>query len=253
MLKPLCIGACLLVGIACGKNAVPTAPSAPTATAMPAPTPTPPALTTFHLTGTATDDGGSPVPGASVSVYPYRGTNGQAAQPLLVVTDGGGFYSIDVNAMRYGVGPFSWIANARTEKSGYETAHDYAFPTTPDGSIASLPFHLYRVKRITAGDSVSLTILPGDGNCGSEDEFTCRTVRVLAPVNGTLTLDAVPASAAAQSLGLEILGGGVTYRCCSTPTSFHVSAGTEIVANVGIYWQSTASQAFTLNTSLRQD
>jgi hypothetical protein len=246
---------CGLLGtmVACGKNATPTAPSAPTTTpATPTPTPQPPALTTFHLTGMATDDGGAPVPGASILVYPWKGT-GQAQAPLSVVTDGSGFYRIDIDATRYIPGPLAWIATGRIEKSGYETTHGYAYPTTVDGSIASLPFHLYRVKRIAAGDSINLVVIPGDGNCGSEDEFICRTVRVTAPVDGTITLDAVPTLLTVQSLSLEVYVVFGVYRCCSTPTSFHVTAGTEVVANIGINWQSTASQAFTFNTSLRPD
>ena len=81
----------------------------------------------------------------------------------------------------------------------------------------------------------------------------CRSVSIVAPAGGVITVEALPADGGARpSLEVEIVSGG--GPCCSermgNPTSISVTAGTEIVANVEIAWGSPTSQSFVLNTTL---
>jgi hypothetical protein len=64
-----------------------------------------------------------------------------------------------------------------------------------------------------------------------------------------MTIEAVLTPSAANA-GLEIMGRGSAYHCCSLTASVPVTAGTEVIANVGAWWTSTASQSFVFNTSL---
>jgi hypothetical protein len=120
-------------------------------------------------------------------------------------------------------------------------------------------FHLHRIERITAGDSTSVTVAPDDTLCvnNSQDDATssnyvCRSVRVVAPSDGVMTLEAVSTQDGAHPpLELEIVGGDA---CCSlqNPRSIQVTARTEVIANVEMVLGWTTSQSFTLKTSMAQ-
>jgi len=237
---PLSVVAALVALIstaACGSNPSPAAPSAPSAAPAPVPFPT----STFHLTGIATDDDGNPVAGATVTIKPW--IYGNLNPPTVSgMTDGRGFYSIDFDA--YNPGGIVGLVNA--ESAGHDPSHYFL---KPSGQNASQNIHLYRIKRITAGESTVLTVLPSDTFCGDDDGFLCRTVHIVAPSDGLMTLEAVPTPSAANA-GLEILGQGVAHYCCSLTASVPVTAGTEVIANIGEWFTSTASQSFMFNTSL---
>ena len=83
---------------------------------------------------------------------------------------------------------------------------------------------------------------------GDNDEFVCRTVHIVAPADGAMTINVVPTQSGASG-GLEITGRGSAYRCCALTASVPVTAGTEVIANVGMWWTSTVSQSFVLSTS----
>jgi hypothetical protein len=87
-----------------------------------------------------------------------------------------------------------------------------------------------------------------------DDEWVCRTVRIAAPRAGTLSVTLVAHSPQDQT-GLEVYEsrpGGVRLRrgCCSAEVSMDVDAGTEVVANLLVWWTTSVSHSFTLNTSL---
>jgi hypothetical protein len=145
-----------------------------------------------------------------------------------------------------GGGDFTYVS-----ANGYANDYHYIRGTTQN-------VHLYRIERITAGQSKSVTVAPDDTLCvnnfqdfpGLGQDDVCRSVRVVAPRDGVLTIEAV------STLGgghppLEVETIGVS-PCCSermgNPTSIEMTAGTEIVVNVEIPLGSTTSQSFTLNT-----
>jgi hypothetical protein len=125
-------------------------------------------------------------------------------------------------------------------------------------------FHLYRVQRITAGDSTVVTVAPDDTLCVNNvqdmhpwpQEFVCRSVRVVAPGDGIMTLEAVsPQDGARPVLEVETVGdnpGRFGDPTLGNPTSIQVTAGTEVVAHVEIVSGSTASQSFVLKTSMER-
>ena len=119
---------------------------------------------------------------------------------------------------------------------------------------------LYRITRITAGDSTVVTVAPDDTLCvnnvqdspGLGPDYVCRSVRVVAPSDGIMTLEALSTQGGAHPpLEVETVGAAT---CCSerlgNPTSIQVTAGTVVVANVEMVLGSTTSQSFSLNTSM---
>jgi hypothetical protein len=252
MFKCGCVVLLVTLASACSGSRSPTAPAAtPSPTPAPIPAPVPPPISTFHLTGVATDDDGNPVAGANITIQPYQTTR---VPSVSVVTDGAGFYSVDFDAMRYF--PGGWVATSRAEKSAYELSTNYIYPATGTSQTALQNVHLYRIRRIAAGASLSLTVLPDDTFCGFNDEWRCRTVRIAAPTDGMMTVEVIPTESAAALTGLEMFVvvsmGSPPYRCCSRTASLPVVAGTEVVANVLLEWTARNSQSFTLNTSMTQ-
>ncbi len=233
-----CVVLLLISASACGGNGSPTASSAP---ATPSPAPILRPTSTFHVTGIVTDDDGSPVTGATVTIQPW--IYGGVVPSVSGMTDGRAFYSIDFDANRDAAGGVAYV---KGESSGHDPSYYYLIPPSASQN-ASQNLHLYRIKRITAGESTALTVLPGDTSCGDSDQFVCRTVHIVAPTDGTMTINAVPTPSAANA-GLEI--SAPSYRCCGGTTSIPVTAGAEVIANVGMWGNSTASQSFVLNTSL---
>jgi hypothetical protein len=224
---------------ACGDApAPPAAPSVVSPTSVPSLTPPSPPPT-IVLTGQVTDSTtASPISGATVSINGrYRTT-----------TDGSGNYSLTglLDAGRNG--DFTFV-------SANNYASDYRYIRGASQSV-----RLYRITRITAGDSMVVTIAPDDTLCvnnvqdtlGLGQDYVCRSVRVVAPADGIMTLEALSTQAGARP-GLEVETVGVS-PCCSermgNPVSIPVTAGTEVVANVEMVYGSAASQSVVLNSSI---
>jgi hypothetical protein len=222
----------------------PVAPSAPIAASTPV-TPIPPATSTFHVTGVVTEDDGNPLAGASVTIQPFVYSTPTSAIPSVSsTTDRSGAYSMDFEANRTWLG---LVGHVQAESAGHDTT-DYDILSGPVSQNASRNLHVYRIRRITAGESTVLTVAPGDPICGDSDQFVCRTVHIMPPTDGTMTIEAVPASSAVD-VGLESLGRSSPYRCCELTASIPVTAGVEVFAHIGIWSTSTASQSFVFRTS----
>jgi hypothetical protein len=236
MFRYVCIGLLVISGTACsGASTTSPTASAPTVSAS-----TPASnLATFHVTGVVSEDDGRPVTGAKVTIL---------NRPASGTTDASGVYRIDFETTRptNAAGLVGWV---RADSAGHDPSYNALFPTAGSQDV-SQNIHVYRITQITAGQSILLTVAPGDTSCGDSDEFVCRAVHIVAPTDGLMTLEGVPTPSAANA-GLEILGPA--YQCCSlTASSVRVVAGTEVVANVGMWWTSSVSQSFTLKTSLVQ-
>lgn len=237
----------LIVAPACSGNGLPTAPTtmpaAPTAT----PRPLPPAITsTFHLTGTATDDDGGPATGATVSLQP----SGYPTLPFVSgVTDGRGYYSIDFDAYHLDI-PRAILGVLIAESPGRDRFVEYPAAPATGGQNVLQDLHLYRIKRISAGESTLVTVVPGDTSCSEDGFFICRIVHVQVPTDGLLTMEVVPIPSATNT-GLALvddIGDG------SRPSkTIHVTTGTEVVVFIGMVWTSTVSESGVLKTSLAPD
>jgi hypothetical protein len=141
------------------------------------------------VTGIATDDVGAPVTSATVTVSvsapdpPYR-------RSTSTVTDARGSYSVDVDASY--TGPNVAFALVNADSPGHDSYVDYLVPGSDSQNTGrifiSKNLHLYRITRITAGESTAVTVVPGDTICGSSaDDLVCRTVHVVIPTDGMLT------------------------------------------------------------------
>jgi hypothetical protein len=199
----------------------------------------PPPTPTFSLTGRVTDSTSSgPIPGAIVSINGrYTGT-----------TDSLGNYSVAGFLDAGGNYNFTYVS-----ANGYASDYRYIRGTSQN-------VHLYRIARITAGDSTVVTVTPDDTLCvnnvhdtlGLGPDYVCRSVRVVAPSDGVMTVEAVSTQAGAHPpLEVETVGA---LSCCSerlgNPTSIPVTGGTEVVVNVEMAVGSTSSQSFTMKTSM---
>jgi hypothetical protein len=234
----------LMLASACsGSNPLPSAPSTPSV----GPT------STFHVTGIATEDDGNPVAGANITVQPWVDSVQKSVLSVVVVTDGAGFYRLDFAANRDAGG---FIARVKAESPGHDTAYYNIRPEVSTSQNASQNIHLYRIKRISAGESTVMTLLPSDTLCGGNtSESVCRKVHIVAPSDGLMTIEIVPTpSTGAYSLGAQVVGGPPGFFCgddddlCSIP----VTAGADVVATIGIFffWTFPDSQTFLLKTSL---
>jgi len=237
MFKTAWVVLLLISASACsGSNPSPTAPSTPSA-----------ATSTFHVTGIATEDDGNPVAGANITVQPWVDSVQKSVPSVEVVTDGAGFYRLDFDANRDAGG---FIARVKAESPGHDTAY-YNIRQLPTSQNASQNIHLYRIKRISVGESTVMTLLTSDSLCGSNtSEFVCRTLHMVAPSDGLMTIEIVPTpSAGIYSLGMRVVGVNGTGSCCDNPISIPVTAGAEVVATIGMFW-TQPDTSFPLNTSL---
>jgi hypothetical protein len=163
----------------------------------------------------------------------------------MAVTESSGYYTLpDQGGMTF------------IEADGYARDYRYVHGTTHN-------VHLHPIKWITAGDSTPVIVAPDDTLCvnnmqdspGLGPDYLCRSVRVVAPSTGVMTLEAFSTTNGPPPLlEVEIVVSG-NGPCCSerleNPTSILVSAGTEVVAHVEMPVGSATSQSFTLNTSMR--
>ena len=215
--------------------------------ASPIPRPLPPAITsTVHLTGTGTDDDGGPVAGATVTVEP----SGYPTLPSVSrVTDGRGYYGIDFDADHLDI-PRAILGFLIAESPGRDRFVNWTASPATGGQNVLQDLHLYRIKRITAGESTLVTVVPGDTSCSEDGFYVCRIVHVAAPTDGLLTMEVVPTPSATNT-GLALvddIGDG------SRPSkTIHVTAGTDVVVFIGMVWTSTVSESGVLKTSLAPD
>jgi hypothetical protein len=191
------------------------------------------------LTGRVIDStSAAPIPGAAVSI------NGRYASS----TDSSGNYSV-AGFLDAGLNTdFTYIS-----ANNYES--DYRYIRGTSHSV-----RLYPIRRMTAGDSTVVTIAPDDTLCvnnaqdspGLGQDYVCRSVRVVAPSDGVMTVAALSTQDGTRPpLEMETLN---VSPCCSermdNPLSIQVSAGTEVVVNVEMLLGSTTSQSFMLTTSM---
>jgi hypothetical protein len=177
----------------------------------------------FEVTGVVTDDQAVPVAGAYVTMARVE------ARPS-VVTDASGAYKIDFKATPFvnpGTGR-SFLARAEVLADGY----DEYWRTIDSASHFVENFRLHRIKRLTAGDSLVLSVTPDNGDCHADLYGPCGRVRVSAPASGNLRVEAVPTQEGAALPQLQVccVAGNERY---GNPITMSVTAGTESRVEVG--------------------
>jgi hypothetical protein len=200
----------------------------------------------FEVTGVVSDDAGRPLPGIAVTMRHWFGGFIQSPAAL---TDATGAYKIAFAANPWNEGS-SGKAAARAEliAYGYEWYYRTIFATGPH---LLQSFRLHPLQRIAPGESVVLPLAPDDGLCVTELSWTlataCRTLRVTAQANGSMTVQAISQGNAGQPL--------VSVCCVSgndrggNPVTLPVTAGTEFTVEVGLFGGFTTTQSIVVRTS----
>jgi hypothetical protein len=217
--------------------------------------PQPGGAVAFEVTGVGTDDDGKPVANAAVNFLFLVGLESYAQASG--VTDGSGFYRVRFSAV-LGALASGATAVATFVKPGYDGDTRWFRPTGHDTS-QTLNFHTYRSRQISAGESIVVSIAPGDALCNFaidafDPDYVCRIVHVVAPSDGIMRLEVLATEGGAPPRLEVVIGApgqpGYSLRV-ESPTSIPVTAGTEVPAMVEMRLPSTSSQTFTLKTSMR--
>jgi hypothetical protein len=196
---------------------------------------------TIVLTGQVTDGTTSaPIAGATVFINGrYQGT-----------TDGSGHYSLTGLLDAGGSSGSSDVT--RVSAMNYEWDYHYI-----RGTIQNV--RLYQIQQITAGDSKVVTVAPDDTLCVNDledtpewgDSCVCRSVRVVAPSAGLLTVEALSVQDGTHPpVEVQTMGIVPFIARMGDPTSIQVTAGTQVLVMVEISSGSTTSQSFVVHTSI---
>jgi hypothetical protein len=200
----------------------------------------------FEVTGVVTDDAGRPLPEIAVIMRHWSG--GHLLSPV-VLTDAAGAYKIAFSANPWNEGS-SGRAAARAELivEGYEWYYRTIF--APGAQLVE-NFRLHPLQRIAAGESGVLSMAPDDGLCVSGLSWTlarvCRTLKVRARANGSMTVQAISQGDGGQPL--------VSVCCVSgddrggNPVTLPVTAATEFTVEVGLSGRFTTAQSIVVMTS----
>jgi hypothetical protein len=223
-------------------------------------------LTAFQLTVVATNDSGSPVPGATVQqIYygarpagcvtcniPYGGF-------VLGATNSAGSFVGGFTAAPEGMDGFVGVSHAYayviTRALNFETDRQFVIGTATSSTQAA---NLRTMKQIVAGDSLSVTISPGDPVYQELDtapalvpNTLCRSFRVTAGSDGTLTVSAIGDGGVAPFLELDKPDESQLLTYGNGTVTKAVHAG-EIV-EVRVVWTiriGAGAQAFQVSTAV---
>jgi hypothetical protein len=106
---------------------------------------------------------------------------------------------------------------------------------------------------------VAVTIAPGDSLClnnvrdspGLGPDYVCRTVRVVALVDGTLTVDVTStATRTRPSLAVETIHPAPYLWRFENPVLIPVTAGTEVMANIELAASSPDRESYVLTSAI---
>jgi hypothetical protein len=189
-----------------------------------------------RISGVATDDDGVPVAGGTIEVTVNDSIT--TSRRFYAVTNSAGFYELTPDVL---IARSPDIGHIKGDSPGRERFFDYlaGSPTV----TRDVP--LYRITRIAAGESVRVTIRPGDSICGNGDELTCRIVRVVTPTTGRLSMTCEPRGDDNGGPGLTIVG----YNDRTASGQPWRVIGGEIIVEVGMWLTSTITQSCLLTTA----
>jgi hypothetical protein len=166
-----------------------------------------------------------------------------------VRTDASGAYTIGFTSNPYmnGTSGSRGAARAEVVAEGYEWYWRTVLATIPP-LVES--FRLHRIQRVTAGDSIVLSVTLDNGECTGWLAGPCGRLRVAALGDGNLTIEAVPTQVPAGLPQIQAccLSGNERY---GNPVTLPVAAGTEVWVEVGQERPGfTTSVLFIVKTSL---
>jgi hypothetical protein len=199
---PLVMAICAVV---CALGCSDRAPTMPTNSSSPStPTPAPSTGTpqvpgeTFHVSGTVTDDRGTPIAGAQVTMASWLG--GRAQRPF-VMTDALGHYEIAFTSNPWTQTTGRGAARAEVVVDGYEWFWRTVWAT---GSQLVENFRMQRTKRIAPGDSVVVAVTSDNGECHGWLYDPCGRLHLVVPGKGGLTVEGVVMSGDPSPVAIEL-------------------------------------------------
>ena len=193
----------------------------------------------FEVAGVVTDERGTPMAGATVTMGHMSG--GTHHWPS-VLTDASGSYKISFTAT---AGVF--VARAQVVAEGYEEY--WRSITRSTGATTFIEnFRLDRIIRVTAGKSIVLTVPPDVGECIGWVAQVCPIVRVTVPSQGHLTIEVDPIGQSAELPPIEVccVDGNERY---GNPITVPVSSERELEVKVGLRRGFATTLSFRVKTS----
>jgi len=219
----------------------PTALTKPSAVAQPAPAPAPPPGQTFSVSGVVTNERGDPMTGAVVTMAHWEG--GHVNFPSVSTGPTGG-YALSFTANPLGNG---FVARAQVVAEGYEQ-YWRSLMGVPSGTTVVQDFRLYRITRMTAGDSIPLSVPPDIGDCRGWISEVCAVVRVAAPKDGNLRIEVIPSAGTGAMPPAEV--------CCvngdeqiGNPMTVPVTSQYGLELRIGMPRGLTTTQSFVVKTA----
>lgn len=194
----------------------------------------------YEVTGTVIDDRGVPVVGAEVTMRHYL--EGHIRSPS-VRTDAAGGYTIAFTANPW-TGGGGGAATAEVRADGYDWYNRTIQPVNP--RIEN--FRLQPITRVTAGDSVVVSVTSENGDCHGWLYGPCGRLRVVTPAGGSVTVEAVATEQGATPPALEVccVAGNEVY---GNPVTLSVTAGMELWVEVGQSRDANPSRSVLVKTS----
>ena len=212
------VGATILVVglVACGKS--PVGPSE--APALSGPSPSSPALPEFRVTGHVVDSADRAVAGARITLL----VNNEST-PIEAFADAGGVYTLAIDPRYADPGDDILLS---VEKDGFEPSRVVVW-RVPGYEVTTRNVRLHEILRISAGESVELSITEDDSVCDEMDGWSCRRVRVVAPSAGQLTVEVPDGSSGPHFV---IRWPGPPYYDYRSFFRMPVAAGSETILDV---------------------
>lgn len=148
-----------------------------------------------------------------------------------------------------GLDPAGSVAIVIVIAPGYEQHSRHVIGTTPD-LVENI--QLQAVKRIRAGESAALTMTRDAALCILDvwpgRDLVCRQIRVVAPRDGVLTVEAIPTQAGGDPPGLRVWPSA--QGRVSNPSSIPVTAQGAYFAAVQLPWGFNGSRSFVVKTRM---
>jgi hypothetical protein len=196
---------------------------------------------TFTVAGVVTDEHGERVAEAVVTMGYW--VDGRVHFQS-VSADARGRYAIRFTADPSTSG---FVARAQVAAEGYE---DYwrSITLVASGATVNQDFRLLPITRVTAGESIGLSVPPDVGECRGWVAAACAIVRVAVPQTGSLRVEAIPTDPGDAIPPVEVccVRGGEVY---GNPISVPVTAGIELEVKVGLPRGSTTTRSFRVGTA----
>jgi hypothetical protein len=205
----------------------------------------------FEVAGVVTDERGTPMAGATVTMSNWLGQNLLCPS---TVTDAAGSYRISFTARPFLNG---FVARAQVVADGYEEYWRNVVRSNGATTFAE-SFRLDRIARITAGESIVLSVPTDVGDCRGWVAEVCRPVYVTIPAQGRVAVEVSPLGHSSIEVNPPGYSGELppVEVCCvdgheqyGNPITVPVVAGPDLEIKVGVRRGFARTLSFLVKTS----